>query len=411
MYSQKITQRNIEKIESTLNIRLHRYTPVQSLELADYLTRLNTDNRLFDPNGQFLSKEHAGFVRNERILCQQDFFYSLRYIHIIKDGVEGGGIGVFNPWESQIILLNLIARLEEKNIDDHERGYPCDGILICDNKGGRQLGHTMIARAISMHRMVFWTYTRCMAASVDEDKVLELYDRDKLILDNLPFFLKPIDWDSATSGYNKKGEHILLDSLGSKILYQHSKQQSGLGTGRQFDINHNTEVSQWPYPKMLEIDFFPTLPQSPYTFSLQETTPQGRKNWWFQWSEKVRHGKIPRWAYLYIPFYAEPKKYRRRPPENWSPNEQTLLTAKKVYDTSAEFVGKSVTLSRDQLYWWESSYNEAQENNSLNLFLSNYSITPEQSFQHTSVSAIKAEILDWMRTTTTGGIPYELQGL
>jgi hypothetical protein len=411
VYSRTVTAKHCEAVEAKLDIQLHRYEPDQSRELAAYLTTLKKDGKLFSPDGSIAKKEHAAFIRNERILFQQDFHYALRYMLIIKDGVEGGGIGVFRPWEAQKILLDLIAKLEEKNIDYFERGYPCDGILVCDNKGGRQLGHTMVARAICMHRMVGWPYTRCMAASVDDDKILELYDRDKLILDNLPFFLQPAGWGSAGGGYDKKGEHILLESLGSKILYQQSKQQSGLGTGRQFDVNHNTEVSSWPYPKMLEIDFFPTLPQHPYTFSLQETTPLGRKNWWFKWSERVRHGKIPRWAYLYIPFYAEPKKYRRHPEESWIPNEQTKEMAWKVFNTSKEFVGKQVTLDREQMHWWETSYNEALENNSLNLFLSNYSITPEQSFQHTSTSAINAATMDWMRTTSGGGVAYEYEGL
>jgi len=331
---------------------------------------------------------------------------------LIKDGVEGGGIGVFRPWESQEILIRLIAKLEEHNMDYFERGYPCDGILICDSKGGRQLGHTAISRAISMHRMIGWPYTRCMGASVDEDKINELYDRDKLIVDNLPFYLQPAGWGSAGGGYDKKGEHILLDTLGSKILYQHSKQQSGLGTGRQFDVSHLTEVSQWAYAsRMIEIDFLPTIPQHPYSFCLLETTPYGRNNWWHEWSERVRKRKIPRWAYLYIPFYAEPKKYRRHPPDGWNPNEQTKEMAWKVFKTSPEFVGKAVTLERDVMYWWESSYNEHMANNTLNFFLSNYSITPEQSFQHTTRSALSTAIIDWMRSTANRGVAYELEGM
>lgn len=414
MYSEKITARHLERIESQLKIKLHRYTTEQSWELTAYLNKLNAEGKLFDVSGQYTRKDYAAFVRNERVLFQQDFFYALRYITIERDGVEGGGIGPFSQtfWESQQILLDLIGRLEEHNVDYFERGYPCDGILICDNKGGRALGHTGVARAISMHRMVGHPHTRLFAASVDEDKVGELYTRDKLIVDNLPFFLKPTDWGNPSAGYDKKGEHIQFnDEHGSRILYQHSKQQSGLGTGRQFDVSHMTEVSQWPYPKMIEIDFLPTIPQNPYSFCLLETTPQGRKNWWAQWSEKVRKGRIPRWAYLYIPFYAEPKKYRRQPPDTWVPNEQTMQTAWKVWTTSEALVGKQIKLTREQMYWWETSYNEACENNSLNLFLSNYSITPEQSFQHTTISAIKAETLDWMRTTAVDGIAYELEGL
>jgi hypothetical protein len=154
MYSEKFTQKHCEAVEAKLGIELHRYTPEESRNLSTYLAGLRRDGKLFDGNGNFLRKEHASFVRNERILFQQDFHYAVRYMYIIKDGVEGGGIGVFRPWESQKILLDLIARLEEKNIDYYERGYPCDGILICDNKGGRQLGHTAVARAISIHRMI-----------------------------------------------------------------------------------------------------------------------------------------------------------------------------------------------------------------------------------------------------------------
>lgn len=411
MYSSKVTEDQLSKIESKLNLKFHRYSPSDSIEITAYLTTLRDSNKLFDSNNNYLRRDHAIFVRNERILFQQDFNYALRYIKIVKDAVEGGGLGYFQLWESQEILMRLISKLEEHNIDYYQRNYPCDGILICDNKGGRQLGHTMIGRALTIHRCVSWPYTRAMGASVDEDKLLELYDRDKRIIDNLPFFLTPAEWGTSAGGYDKKGEHIQLSSLDSSILYQQAKQQSGIGTGRQFDVNHNTEVSQWPYPRSLELDFFPALPQHPYTFSLQETTPQGRKNWWHDWSERVRHGKIPRWSYLYIPFYAEPKKYRRHPPDAWKPNEQTLQMAWKVYNTSVELVGRQITLEREQLYWWETSYSEALENNSLNLFLSNYSITPEMSFQSTTMSAINPATLDWMRTGTVDGIAYELEGL
>lgn len=413
MYSPTITARHIERLEDQLKLKLHRYTPEQSWELASYLNKLNADGKLYDANGQFLKKDYAAFVRNERILFQQDFYYASRYLTIERDGMEGGGVGPLSAtfWESQQILMDLVARLEEYNVDYYERGYPCDGILICDNKGGRQLGHTIISRALSIHRLVGWPHTREMAASIDEPHALKLYLVDKVMVDGLPFFLKPTGWGEQ-AGYDKKGEHIQFgEEHGSRIAYLHNNTQSGFGVGSQYDVNHNTEVSRWPYPKSIEIDLEPCLPQNPYTLSIQETTPYGRKNWWFDFSEKVRKGKLPRWKYLFIPFYAEPRKYRRHPPDTWTPSEATMQMAWKVFNTSKEFVGRQVTLEREQLYWWETTYNAAIEKNSLNLFLSNYSITPEQSFQHTSISAIKAEVLDWMRSTALDGIAYELEGL
>jgi hypothetical protein len=411
VYSSKVTAAHCERIEADLKIKLHRYTPEESWEIVAYLNKLDSEKKLRDASGNFTRAEYASFVRNEQILAQQDFYYCLRYLTIERDGVEGGGIGPFSAtfWESQQLLMDLIARLEEKNVEDHAKGYPCDGILIADSKGGRQLGHTMIARALLVHRLVCWPPTRAMSASVDEDKTMELYTRDKLMIDNLPFFLKPTGWDDNDVGWTKKNEHIQFgESHGSRILYQNSKQQSGLGTGRQFDVSHLTELSQWPYPRDVELSFFPTIPQNPYTLSILETTPQGRKNWWHDFAERVRKKKMPRWSFLYIPFYAEPKKYRRQPPEGWVPNEATMQMAWKVNQTSTELVGKPITLDRTQLYWWESSYSEALENNSLNLFLSNYSYTPEMSYQATTVSAIRPDVLDRMRSTTTDGVAYEI---
>lgn len=231
MYSERVTAAHCEKVEAELGIRLHRYSPEDSWEITAYLKKLDSERKLYLPNGQFTRPEYADFCRNEQVLFQQDFYYSLRYMVIERDGVEGGGVGPFSAtfWESQQILLDLIAKLEEKNVEDHEKGYPCDGILVVDNKGGRQLGHTMIARAILMHRLVGWPPTRAMSASVDEDKVQELYTRDKLIIDNLPFFLKPTGWGEE-AGYDKKASHIQFgDEHGSRILYQNGRQQSEIG--------------------------------------------------------------------------------------------------------------------------------------------------------------------------------------
>ena len=137
----------------------------------------------------------------------------------------------------------------------------------------------------------------------------------------------------------------------------------------------------------------------------------GRVGFWHDFSERVRKGRMPRWAYLFVPWYAEPKKYRRHAEDDWTPNEQTMQMAWAVHETSKAFVGHEVTLTRDQLKWHETSYQEAIENNALNLFLSNYSITPEQSFQSTSLSAISPEVLDYLRNQTKIGVPYEFEGL
>src|SRR6266702_4085727 len=115
MYSDTVTAKAIEKIEANLQIKIDRYTPEESIALTAHLSSLHAQKKL-GANGQVDNREFARFIRNERILFQQDFFYALRYLTIERDGVESGGIGPFSQtfWESQKILMNLIAKCEER---------------------------------------------------------------------------------------------------------------------------------------------------------------------------------------------------------------------------------------------------------------------------------------------------------
>ena len=262
--------------------------------------------------------------------------------------------------------------------------------------------NTTVGRLITMHRLTTQPQRRALAASVDEDKIQEMYDRDKLVYDNLPFFLKP---DIL---YDEKRGHIHFDKLNSRVLYQVSSQQSGIGVGRQVDIHHLTELSTWLNPQSVELDFFPSIPRSIHTFGLEESTPYGRGNWWHEWTEKVRRGKSDRWRYCYIPWYAELSKYRSLPPPDWRPNDVSLLHAQKVHDTSAQYIGTTIMLPRENLYWWETTRQEYKDGGKLNYFHTNYSATPEESFQHSTISAFSAEFLEELRMRTRAGQAHEL---
>jgi hypothetical protein len=263
-------------------------------------------------------------------------------------------------------------------------------------------GATAIMRLITQHRMLLWRNTRCIAGSLDIDKVHELYVRDKTVLDNLPCFLKPkIEFDV-------KDSHIAFEALKSRLVYQQSNQRAGVGTGQQFDISHMTEVALWDYADRLKFDFLPAVPQSPRVFVAFESTANGRGNFWHQFTEDIRqrHAGFQSWLYIFTPWYIEHKKYRRVAPDDWTPNAVTADHADLVERTSPEHCGEKVTLGRDQLYWWETEYQMHKKEGSLHIFLSNYCATPEQSFQHSTRSAIPLEALEYMRSTSIMGMPY-----
>jgi hypothetical protein len=398
MYSNKTIAAAQAKIEQATRLTLTRH-PV------DYVQQRKQDlQRLVGVSGALirdLTQDEKRFIRNEQLLTMIDFKYWLtRYCSLLKDQ---GGLGTFDqPWESQEILLKVIADLEDAMVDAALRGESVDGILIFLHKA-RQLGATAIARAISVHAMLSREHTRAMAASVDEDKVLELYDRDKIIIDNLPFYLRP------SMGFDEKAQHIFFDKLGSRVIYQLGTQKSGLGQGRQFDVTHLTECASWPYPRIIEHDWMPTIPQSLRAFALLESTAQGRGNWWHQQVKKLTEHRLRRWSLVFIPWYAELKKYRATPPLDWTPSEEAMLHAQRVYESSAKYVGRDVMLSREQLYWWQSTRDEYYLSNNLAIFYTNYCATIEESFQFREKGAFSFEVLEHYRQRLAAPQPYEIQ--
>jgi hypothetical protein len=318
-----------------------------------------------------------------------------------KDGSVGGGVGRVKFWASQELALEKISSIEEEQWDAHLRGNIVDGICVVMHKS-RQLGATALSRIILCHRLTNYRHMRGMAASIDDDKIMELYDRDKLCIDNLPFYLKP------EIGYDVKAEHLYFSKLDSRILYQQSRQQSGLGQGRQFDLAHLTECAFWPYPNMIELDFFPTLPLGINTLCMLESTANGMGGWWYDFTEDVRKGLQRRWRYIFAPWYIESKKNKAHPPSTWNPTDLTMQHARKVYETSRQFTGRDVLLDKEQLYWYETERSAALRRGKLNLFLTNYCATPEESFQHTGNSQFSVETLERIRLGTINPHYYDI---
>jgi hypothetical protein len=256
--------------------------------------------------------------------------------------------------------------------------------------------------------MTLYRNTRSIAASLDNQKVHELYVKDKVAYDNLPYFLRP------KIEFEVKDGHIgFAEPSKSRLLYQQANQEAGIGTGGQYDISHMTEVALWPNEYRLKFDFFPAIPQSPNTFVAMESTANGRGGFWHEHTENIRLKRrgFEHWLYIFTPWYIESKKYRRTPTVDWQPNKVALEHADMVEDTSAEYCGHTVRLGKDQLFWWETEYEQARKDGTLAMWLSNYCATPQQSFQHTSGSALPLETLEWMRSTAKMPMLYEVSGI
>lgn len=399
MYSPLVVDKTLHRYHKQ-GLQFKRRSIDESLTITEKLTAIYNQGK---PTRAFTSAEQA-FIDSEILLCRADFRYvTERYLYTEMDAGEGGGIGPARLWPSQERAIELISAREELCYEEFEKHNFCEGIRCVWHKT-RQQGATGLTRLMNGQRMVFFKYTRSIAASLDEPKVQELYKRDKILLDNLPFFTKP------ELGFDVKNQHITLDWTKSTLTYQQANQQAGIGTGQQFDFTHMTEIAMWRGAERLEFDFLPAVPKALSTFLLWESTAKVRGDFWYEFTENVRQKSygFGNWIYIFTPCYLNTQKNRLIAPDAWTPNDVTQRQAALIETTSPEFCGKKIVPDRHHLYWWEMEYERNRQMGSLAVFLTNYPATPEQSFQYAQDAALPIETIEWMRTSVLPGMPYAI---
>jgi hypothetical protein len=396
-----------------------RYTPKSISDSIDISSRLTKkfDKYLESIPAEKRSKtpwsacnwtgDELAFMRSEILLCRTSFrYWSERYGYAELDASEGVGVAPAKFWPSQERALTLISQRQEENELHFQKHGFSTGILIAWHKT-RQQGATALARLINGHRMTLYKNVRAIAGTLDDEKAHELYTRDKVILDNLPFFMRP------SLEFDVKDSHIGLEILKSRLVYQIANQRSGIGTGQQFDMSHMTEVALWEDAHRLEFDFLPAVPQSRNVFVGFESTANGKGGFWYEFTESIRKREsgFENWIYSFTPWYINHNKNRLAAPDLWSPNQITVEHAALIERTSAEFAGTTIHPTRNQLYWWETEYNLSKKLGTLFFFLSSYPATPEQSFQLSSHSAFPLETIEWMRAGADEkmGMPYSVE--
>jgi hypothetical protein len=260
--------------------------------------------------------------------------------------------------------------------------------------------------------MLFWPGTRCFAATLKEGPqgTGELYKRDLLSLESLPFWLKP--GKDQIYPMVKDNEIALKAPFATRLSYQAENQTTGIGTGTQQDVSHLTEVPLWAHPEQIRYSFLPTIPTAITTLHIQEGTSAGKGDYWHEVSEGCRHHKpgFEDYIYVFVPWYMNRMKYRGNPPDDWRPEEHTIRHADLVERTSPEFCdGVSMRPSREQLYWWEKTRALYASNGELPSFLASYPATPEQSFVNYARGALPVELIERMELDAREPRLYEIQ--
>lgn len=399
MYHPEVIAREQHALEARTGVRLVRYAPDYSWDVQAHLEPAWSQERGLLRQ---LTPDEQAFIRNEQLLSSIDFRYWCRYAWIIADGSVGGGLARFEPWEPQQFLIDEIAKLQLEQVEARERGEPVDGVLLAVPKA-RQEGITMLARLFLMHRLTTNMYTLGFTASLDDERLLKLWERDQRILDNLPWYLRP----EVGEPY-RQAQHLTFNKLDSSMIYQDLAQRRALAEGEQFLVGHVTEVSLDPYPGQLQGGYFPAIPQSPASLHILESTSRGRNNWWHFFIESANKGR-ERWKVRFIPWYATTVKYRRKPPADWRPAPLTIKHAEQAEQHSPLYLNRVVRLTPEQMYWWETTREDYNKKGLLTDFLTHYASTLEESFQFSGISIFPFDTIEHYRlgACDPGGV-YEL---
>jgi len=414
MYHPEVIDRRIYAAKKK-GLIFNRLPRDRSMEITAKLELLRYDSKMnLLPEGQLarpLDEAEAAFIESERNLCKADFLYYLSRYHACERdpgvGTESG-TGPAKPLQSQLRYIELVGRRELVCHQEKKKYGHTSGILIYLHKV-RQVAATATFAAVRVHRMLFWPGTRCFAATLKEGPMGtgELYTRDLLALNNLPFWLKP-----AKLYPNVKDDQIGIENpLGTRMAYQAENQQTGIGTGTQQDVSHLTEVPLWSYPHRIRYSFVPSIPKALSTLHVQEGTSAGKGGYWQEVTEACRRRDrgFEDWIYIFLPWWVNVLKYRANVPDGWKPEEKTLKHAELVERTSPEFNdGVTYHPTREQLYWWESTRAIHAANNETASFLANYPATPEQSFSNWAQGALPVELIEELEFDLKEPMPYEV---
>ncbi len=391
MYHSELVERrlasllpNLRKIDPAFRFIDH---PIDDVD-----TWVENLNNLYDPLTEAprrpLKDQEKAFIRHEIYHCKADFRYWVTRYAWIK--TKSSTLERVRIWESQELVLERVANAEYSAIVEKNG----DGIVLAVLKA-RQLGCSTLTECMLAHRAIFYGNSTALIAGDTPEQSAYLFDMTERVYDHLPWWMKP------KLTYHVKDQQMFFGEQDSLILTaaalstrggDSGMQQGSIGTGKTLSLVHLSELALWQNPYQIDDSLMPSIPENPNTLAIFESTAKGRGNWWHQtWNKAVKG--LSRLKPTFIPWYAEPDTYRKPAPLDWVPSPIAEKHAAKVIDDSPRWMGRSVTLTKDQLYWWECKRAEYIESNILNKFLAEYCSCPEEAFQHTTESVFSSEVL------------------
>lgn len=391
MYHPKVIEARRKQFENKLGYELVEYSPKQSQDLAAYLASVwnPEEKKLY----RDLTAEESRFIQNELAISKFNFGYWCERYAVINKQREftGPELSPMYPlMESQQLILAKLAKIE---LDIFE-GRRDDGILYNLLKA-RQIGGSTLAQTMNAHRIVTQNNIFGLVAADVPKQSAFLFDIFERVIENLPWWMKPeIEIHVKDSEMLLKGgSHIWVASGQSKRGTEGDRGQ--LGRGQTLSLVHLSELSTWDLTSQIDSALLATMHPSMRLLGGFESTAKGRGNWWHnQW--QATKDKKTRFINIFIPWFAE-TRYSRHAPIDWSPSNSTVAHARRCEETGPRWLDGPVSLTRNQLFWYESKRAEFEAKDDLGTFLEEYAADDEECFQFGGRSIFSVQVQQRVR--------------
>lgn len=341
-----------------------------------------------------LTPEEAAFVAMSLVRVQIDAIFFLETFVYIDE--EGHGIRPLFPlWESQRFTLQRLALGELRHDRD---GHP-DG-LLCNVLKARQLGISTLAESLVAHRILTQRHIRAIAGSDVEEQASYLVKMVERIYSHLPWFLKPSKVVPYRAGKeirfsNDSGVKAAWGKTTRGALQEVGGKKGNIERGRTNSVVHISELATWDNPEQLDTALMPGVPVSADSLVLYESTAELAGDWWHLHWQACEGGDTPRdWMNIFIPWCVEPTKYSLPAPVSWAPTDTTLKVARQIEAEMPTYVGEAITLTRDQLYWYEITRSYYAKKNRVHDFFKEYPSNPRECFQYAGRSIFTHEAME-----------------
>lgn len=341
-----------------------------------------------------LSPEESTYLAASALRSAIDYPYFITRFGYVDD--QGHGLRRLSTLsESQTFVLGKVGELEKARWGVHP-----DGLLFNVLKA-RQLYVSTLAETMVAHRILFTPYTRALSGADVEEQAGYLFRMVVRLYDTLPWFLKP----EPRFPFVKNREFGLGNGSFIKTAWGKSTRgalqsvtgqegtKGAIGRGQTYGVVHLSELPTWDNPDQIDSALLPAIPTHPDTLVIFEATAEYAGDWWhLHYLASADH--VGRFTNIFVPVYAEPGKYSLPAPLDWIPASTTLQWATKCERTSTAWYPTAVTLTRNQLYWYETTRAFYEKKNDLGSFLKEYCADDQECFQYAGKSIFSFAQLD-----------------